>query len=197
MLAREPRERYQTASELIVDLERSRLASAVPTFADPNQALQDPWVQQCLASSAEPTRLDPESPPSRPAPAPKPAPAADGAWVLRYRNRAGALCRVRATTEEVADRLRRGRLTARVEARRDGSTDYHALSYYREFKDVESPRLPPRARPKAGEKDETPVSRAASLGPEHRPGRLLLYAGGAAFLLLAVVFLIYLFLRGS
>ena len=66
MLARDPRDRYQTASELIVDLERSRLSAPVPTFADPELALQDPWVQPCLASSAEPTRLDPERPPPTP-----------------------------------------------------------------------------------------------------------------------------------
>src|SRR5204863_7152367 len=34
MLARDPANRYQTASELIVDLERSGLAAAVPSFVD-------------------------------------------------------------------------------------------------------------------------------------------------------------------
>ena len=34
MLARDPQDRYQTVSELIVDLERSRLAARVPEYAD-------------------------------------------------------------------------------------------------------------------------------------------------------------------
>jgi serine/threonine-protein kinase len=64
MLASDPRERYQTASELIVDLERSRLAAAVPSFADPALAATDPLVQE-RAGGAEPTKLDPEAPPRR------------------------------------------------------------------------------------------------------------------------------------
>src|SRR5260370_17533037 len=55
MLAREPRERYQTASELIVDLERSNLAAQVPSFVDRDLAMQDPLVRQRLPSPPHPT----------------------------------------------------------------------------------------------------------------------------------------------
>ena len=58
MLAPFPKDRYQTASELIVDLERSRLAAPVPSYADPERALQDPWVRACMATSAQPTQPD-------------------------------------------------------------------------------------------------------------------------------------------
>ncbi len=165
MLARDPRGRYQTASELIVDLERSRLAAPVPTFADPNQALQDPWVQQCLASSAEPTRLDPETPPVAPPIAPEPR--TDGVWVLRYHNPAGKLCRTQATTEQIAVRLRRGRLSAKIEARRADGKDYHALSFYPEFKDIPPLPRPPRKRSRTNEEerlDPTPPQWALSRG---------------------------------
>jgi len=154
MLAREPRDRYQTASELIVDLERSRLAAPVPTFADPNQALQDPWVQQCLATSAEPTRLDPEV-----VPLPPPvSPPADGVWVLRYRNRAGKVCRSRTTTDQIAVRLRHGRLSARVEARRAHARDYHPLSFYVEFKDIAPPRRTTHDRRKGDKREKAAVT---------------------------------------
>jgi serine/threonine protein kinase len=199
MLAREPRDRYQTASELIVDLERSRLAAPVPTFADPNQALQDPWVQQCLASSAEPTRLDPETPPLPPVSASEPPPPkADGVWVLRYRNPAGKLCRARATTEQIRLRLRRARLSAKVEARHANETDYHPLSFYPEFKDV-APSPPPVRKHHPPEKEK----RLASAMPKpvvkawYRRPRLVSFAVGAAGLLLLTVLLLYHFLHGS
>ncbi len=160
MLAREPRDRYQTASELIVDLERSRLAAPVPTFADPNQALQDPWVQQCLASSAEPTRLDPEMPAAATSSASKPE--SNGVWILRYRNPAGKLCRARASTEEIVTRLRRGRLSARVEARHADNADYHPLSFYPEFKDAAPPSRPSRKRPKTDEEKKADAAATES-----------------------------------
>ncbi len=197
MLARQPRDRYQTASELIVDLERSRLAAPVPTFADPSQALQDPWVQQCLASSAEPTRLDPEIPPVAPPPTPEPPPKVNGVWMLRYRNPAGKICRARATTEQIALRLRRGRLSAKVEARRADGKDYHVLSFFPEFKDI---CPPPRASRKQPQKNGHPQrdSKAAksSAEPWYRRRAILLAAVGGLFLLL-VLLVLFLFLHGT
>ena len=58
MLARDPWDRYQTASELIIDLERSHLAAPVLSFADPDLALQDPYVRAYLATTAQPTQMD-------------------------------------------------------------------------------------------------------------------------------------------
>lgn len=196
MLARHPRDRYQTASELIVDLERSRLAVPVPTFADPNQALQDPWVRQCLASSAEPTRLDPEMPPL-PATASEPTPPpSDGVWVLRYRNSAGKLCRARATTEQILLRLRRARLSAKIEARHANDTDYHPLSYYPEFQNA-APSTPPRKHPPPKEKPRAAAPSKAASPPWYRRPRLMSFAGAAVGFLLLTVLLLYLFLHGS
>jgi serine/threonine protein kinase len=57
MMARFPKDRYQTASELIVALERSKLAARVPSFADPDAALHDPQLQARLQKSLQPTVL--------------------------------------------------------------------------------------------------------------------------------------------
>ncbi len=130
MMARMPRDRYQTASELIVDLERSQLSARLPSFADPELALKDPWVQACMASSTEPTRLDPERPPE---PAP---PEADDRWLVRFRNRAGRVCKTKATTDQIVARLREGRLPERIVARRPSQPRFHPLVYFSEFKDL-------------------------------------------------------------
>jgi serine/threonine protein kinase len=225
MLAREPRDRYQTASELIVDLERSRLSAPVATFADPNQALQDPWVQQCLASSAEPTRLDPEMPPLPSNSTIEPAPGStrgadatplaarsDGVWILRYRNPAGKLCRAQANTEQIVLRLRRGRLSTKIEARHAGDKDYHPLSFYPEFKNISPVRTVSRRSVKqpANEKQQagsvrdglsvanasgssaSPSLEQTAAQPWYRRPHLLLSGAGLLVLLLFLTLLYYL-----
>lgn len=137
MLARLPGDRYQTASALIVDLERSGLSASLPTFADPELAKNDPWMQACLASSSERTRLDPNQPSRKEEPAPA---EAGEVWVLRFRNRAGRLCKARATTGQIIERLRDRRLSYRVVARRLSQTKYQSLTVFPEFKAALSAR---------------------------------------------------------
>lgn len=139
MLTCYPRDRYQTASEVIIDLERSRLAPLVPSFADPERALLDPQVQNSLVSPTEPTRIDPEAPP-RPAAASIPTtppaavpPAVPTTWHLRHRNPAGRVRKYKATTEQIQERLREGRLPDGVEARRTSRDPYHPLAHFPEF----------------------------------------------------------------
>jgi serine/threonine-protein kinase len=123
MLARLQRDRYQTVSELIIDLERTHLAAVVPSFADPEQVRQDPWVQARLSNDNMPTRLDPESPTHR----------AEEAWVLRYRNREGGLRKAKGTTTQIVERLQDGRLPSFVQISRPGQFDFHPPSHYPEF----------------------------------------------------------------
>ena len=132
MLARQPRDRYQTASELIIDLERSRLAVPVPSFADPELARRDPWLQSWM-STAEPTRLDPETPPvARPTP-----PEAPDAmeWIVRYRNRAGRAFTTRLDTEHLLERLEEGTLPPDAQAHRADEEKFQPLSTFAELRD--------------------------------------------------------------
>jgi serine/threonine-protein kinase len=186
MLARRPNDRYQTASELIVDLDRSRLAADLPSFADPDLASQDPWLRACRASSAQPTRLDPETPPRPVGPD-----LSDDIWVVRFRNRAGRVCRVRATTEQIVERLRQGRLPPRVEARRPGRQDYRPLAAIQEFRSVRPARRPEAkstangvAKPRPPLPPPPPPSPEA---PARRPLRRTMLLAGAALTALAVL----------
>jgi serine/threonine-protein kinase len=141
MMARDPGDRYQTASELIIDLERCGLAPAMPSFADPDLALQDPVVRQRLAEQAMPTSLDVRvGPGARQAEEP---PAPD-LWFVRYR-RQGQWCKGRATTEQILKRLRKGRLGADTEAARDLAEPFRPLAVYAEFRAAASPAPPPGA----------------------------------------------------
>jgi serine/threonine-protein kinase len=130
MLGREPAERYQTASELIVDLERANLAASVPSFVDPELALRDPLVRQRLTSAAQPTSPDLRQ--QREAVRPPPRGNPD-LWYLRYRDRNGQWCKARATTAEILQRLRDGKLPRDAEASREAQGGYKALASYGEF----------------------------------------------------------------
>jgi serine/threonine-protein kinase len=144
MLARYPRDRYQTASELIVDLERSGLAAPVLSFADPDLARADPWVQACIASSGQPTQPDLQAPPR------KRPPDEDG-WRLRYRDRSGRWCRVRVTLPQLLQRLREGRLPTDAEVCRPGQDTFRPVSAYPEFYELHPLRDDSRKPKRPGE----------------------------------------------
>jgi hypothetical protein len=211
MMARDLRDRYQTASELIVDLERSGLAAPLPSFADPDLALQDPWVRQCMASSTQPTRADLEAVPRPPAdgePAadqPRPsAPDVGDWWHLRRRDRKGRLWKVKATTQQIVQRLRTGKISSKVEASPLDTDNFRPLSAYPAFRDIKPVRVVRlkalRADPETGDGHAQEGYRGARESEEtaagaNRGGWLFPVGVGVA-LLLAVLALVWLFLLG-
>lgn len=192
MLARDPDDRYQTASELIVDLERSGLSAAVPSFVDMDLALQDPIVRARLTAPAQPTRPDLDSPPAETT---SPLKGAE-LWYLRYRNRDGRWCKSRATTEEILRRLQAGRYSPHLQISRQPKGEYCELASIEEFatavalvrkrkaKTNGSRMKPPVLRPTTP--PALPVAASWSLGTR------LLSALGAAGVLLTAALVYYL-----
>jgi hypothetical protein len=147
-------------------------------------------VQQCLASSAEPTRLDPESSAIRQRTPPAVNPKTDGkapadVWLLRYRKSTGQLCQARATTLQIVQRLKEGRLPAGVEACRRKEDGFRPLAQFVEFRALLLHRRPARKGVKAAPPPST--------SPWHRRRLALLWVGGAAGLA-AILGLLYRFL---
>jgi serine/threonine-protein kinase len=189
MLARNPKDRYQTVSELIIDLERSRLTAAVLSFVDREVALQDPWVRACLSSNNQATRLDLDNPPTPP-PEVEPKPRY---WQLRFKDRQGRLCKARASTEQIVRRLQQGRLRVPVQASPEGGDEYQPLLSYPEFREIQQPPRKKPRRPAPTTPEVKAVTATATTTAEAAPepprtnGWFLLFGAATALALLAVV----------
>ena len=149
MMAREPADRYQTVSELIVDLERSNLAAGVPSFIDPDLAMQDPLVRQRLTAPAQPTAPDMQMPQREPRSELRKG--NPDIWYLRYQDQSGRWCKAKATTEQVVKRLRERRFTEDVEASHHHNGQFQPLGAFDEFKAVLSEVGELRKAPAAGQ----------------------------------------------
>lgn len=192
MLARDPKDRYQTVSELIVDLERANLAPAVPSFVDADLAYQDPVVRERLAAMAQSTRLDlhravDEDDSDKPR---------RNIWYLRYRVRKRQWCKARATTSQVLKRLREDRIPLDTQAATSAVGDYQPLSHYHEFRSTlrtmqHKRRQADQQRQGAADTEITP-ERLPSRLRRHLQARWSLYLGGtvAIALLSSVVVLV-------
>jgi hypothetical protein len=191
MMARDPRQRYQTASELIVELERAGLAAPVPSFADPERARRDPLMQAYLASTAEPTRLDPETAPRRPR-TPPPLPNGDDNWLVRVRGKGGAWRKYKATTRQLIPRLREGKMPRQIVASKAGGR-FHPLSHYPEFQEITpAPKSGKQLRPRKAARAKAPPLPAAALS---RRTWYLVLAGGAFGAALVVGLFLYILAR--
>jgi serine/threonine-protein kinase len=156
MLARDPRQRFQSAAELVVVLERSGLADDLLSFVDEDLAWNDPEARARLASSGQPTRpdltvdnrarvvYDDASVPL----------AAAEVWHLRFRDARGQWYTRRATTNQILHGIREKYWPAGLEVARGANRRFRPLEVYAEFRtDSEAPEPvsgdTPLARPKA------------------------------------------------
>jgi serine/threonine-protein kinase len=127
MMALRPRDRYQMASELIVDLERAELAAPVLSFVNLELAMQDPLTRARLTTPAQATVPDLR----------RVAGAAGNGdpdvWYVRYRDPKGRWCKAKMTTEQIVQRLRRGRIPEGTEACHEAQGEYRPLDAWPEL----------------------------------------------------------------
>jgi hypothetical protein len=148
LLARKPEHRYSSASDLIVDLERSQIAVAVPSFVDLDLALRDPLVRERLSAAAQPTSVDVTAA----NPTADKVPQEAGYWYLRFKDRHGRLVKAKLTQAQVLQRLREGKLSARVDAARSAQGDFRPVRSYAEYRDIPEVRKTAKPGPHATQK---------------------------------------------
>jgi serine/threonine-protein kinase len=194
MMALYPKDRYQTASELIVELERARVATPVPSFTDPLLALRDPVVRARLTSPAQATVPDLGL-----APAPAPEEPPREVWYVRYHDRGGRPRKAKASRQQIIDYVGKGKLPADITLADDPKGEFRPLNAYAEFASVVPggeavPGSGPASGPASG-----PDWQAIASGVQDAPSlptrsRLpLAAAAGVGLLVLAAGVLFFLF----
>jgi serine/threonine protein kinase len=154
MMARNPRDRFQTASELIVQLERSNLAASLPSFVELSEALADPLMRARLTAPSEATQPDLEAAArKKPTIAPRQGDGDNPIWFVRYRDPQGNWGKTKGTPRQILDHLRQGRLPKDVQAARQAQGEFKPLSTIPEFRDaVSAPAAAPSTKPPVPEK---------------------------------------------
>lgn len=169
LLARDPRDRYQTASELIVDLERSRLASAVPSFADPDLALQDPLVRERMTTSAQATQPDLEQVPIKvETETEQTTSPQEQIWIIRFEEVSGQHRKLRLTKPQLAHRLREHKIPLDARVRLLEEKQFQALTQHPELRDLikqlDCGRVKKkRTKPRRSHRAESPSTRSYGL----------------------------------
>ncbi|MSQ95427.1 MAG: serine/threonine protein kinase [Gemmataceae bacterium] len=153
MLARDPDDRYQTISEVIVDLERSQLAAVIPSFVRIDSALADPVVVERLTSPVEATQPDLQVKRALEEKQTK----EKELWFLRYRDQRGNLCKSKGTAAEILERVRKGTIPVNAEAARFKPGKFKPLDAWPEFEPALT-ALPARMNDEERRKPSTSLS---------------------------------------
>lgn len=184
MLAKEPRHRYQTASELIVDLERSQLAAAVPSFVDRDLAMRDPVVRQRLVTAMQATAMQMNIGDD--------TPAEELRWYVRYRQSSGHWRKAKLSVHEIISRFRQGRFPAEIEVSPHLNGDFRPLLAFSEFQDLTSDMV----RTKTPEESAKPFLDDEPVKLGNRLRWLLAGAAGAGIVCVVLITLLVMLARG-
>lgn len=132
MMARDPKSRYQTASELITALEKTGCAGDRLS-----------WIGRAGGSATRPTKSGASNPPTTgtPSTAPEIAQPVTDQYVLRYKDKKGKLVKTTAEKHQVRDMIRRGLLGTDVECTKDAKGQFRPLMSFPEFADLMKSRL--------------------------------------------------------
>jgi serine/threonine-protein kinase len=180
-LARHPEDRYQTVSEVIVDLERSQLSATLPSFVNVDSALQDPVAVKRLTAPIEMTLPDMRIKQAL-------EEKQREIWFLRYKDQRGNLCKLKGAFAEIVARVKKGTLSIAAEAAQSAVGPFKPLSQWPEFQ----PALAGVNGKKPAKRRSEPVAEPAR--PERSPWRN--YAiGGIGVGVVALVVAAYLLSR--
>jgi serine/threonine protein kinase len=125
MLARDPRQRYRKAGDLIEAIEEADLTTGLPSYADLGQAVRDPERKE---RTGEGTRPDLRLRASHM----KKSRGAD-VWVIRYQGRDGSWKVRKATLDQLVTAVRAGRFRGDVLAARRPGQKLRPLVDFPEF----------------------------------------------------------------
>lgn len=147
MLARDPDDRYSSAAALIKDLERTGLGGAVAVRTEIDQ---EDTADEASESAAQLTQFD----------VPMPNGASE-VWYVRYRERDGQWCSLRASTAQILERLKTGSLPPASEVCREAQGKYRVVSTVPEFggrpKTAPTPALTPPPAPRTSVNGHKPA----------------------------------------
>jgi serine/threonine-protein kinase len=132
LLARDAKDRYQSAKELIMELEDTGLDG--PGLSLLESLSPESGSLRARALTGATTLADS-------AVTAAPAPALPDGWYVRYLGTDGQWCKTRATVAEIRQRLRDGHLPISAEVSRELHGIFQPCSYAVEFRDA----VPPRA----------------------------------------------------
>jgi eukaryotic-like serine/threonine-protein kinase len=126
MMARDPRQRFQTSGDLLAALEDGNLITGLPSYADLGQAVRG-------TKPKAPPENGPTQPDLRLRASKLKKSKSQEPWIIRYKDRTGNWVVRKAMTEQLLRSLQRGRLQGQIYAARRPRQRYRPLSDFPEF----------------------------------------------------------------